>query len=231
MDHNVLITGASRGIGFALARQYLARGSRVVATARNTGGDDLLALQQQYRDQIELLTLDVTSAQAIAVMQATLTKQPLHLLINNAGLYTSGDDSMDTLDSDIWLNEIRVNTIAPFMVTRALRPNLAATDHATVAMISSKMGSLAENRSGGAYSYRSSKAALNAVTRSLAHDLACNSISVVALHPGWVRTDMGGPKAPLDTTASAIGLKSVLDKVGPDDNGKFFDYTGVQIPW
>jgi NAD(P)-dependent dehydrogenase (short-subunit alcohol dehydrogenase family) len=231
MDHNVLITGASRGIGFALARQYLARGSRVVATARNTGGDDLLALQQQYRDQIELLTLDVTSAKAIAVMQATLTKQPLHLLINNAGLYTSGDDSMDTLDSDIWLNEIRVNTIAPFMVTRALRPNLAATDHATVAMISSKMGSLAENRSGGAYSYRSSKAALNAVMRSLAHDLACNSISVVALHPGWVRTDMGGPKAPVDTTASAIGLKSVLDKVGPDDSGKFFDYTGVQIPW
>jgi len=231
MGHNVLITGASRGIGFALARQYLAEGSRVIATARNTGGDDLLALQQQYRDQIELLTLDVTSAKAIALIQTTLDKQPLHLLINNAGLYTSGDDGMDTQDRDTWLNEIRVNTIAPFMVTRALRPNLAATGCAKVAMISSKMGSLSENRTGGAYSYRSSKAALNAVTRSLAHDLACNSIAVVALHPGWVRTDMGGPKAPLDTTASAIGLKYLLDKVGPDDSGKFFDYTGVQIPW
>ena len=231
MGHNVLITGASRGIGFALARQYLARGSRVIATARNAGGDDLLALQQQYRDQIELLTLDVTSPQAIALIPKTLDKQPLHLLINNAGLYTSSDDCIDTLDSDTWLNEIRVNTIAPFMVTRALRPNLAATGCATVAMISSKMGSLSENQSGGAYSYRSSKAALNAVTRSLAHDLACNSISVVALHPGWVRTDMGGPKAPLDTTVSAAGLKSVLDKVGPDDNGKFLDYTGAQIPW
>lgn len=231
MGHNVLITGASRGIGLALARQYLAGGSRVVATARNTGGDDLLALQQQYRDQIELLTLDVTRAQEIALIPKTLDQQPLHLLINNAGLFASNHDSIDTLDSDTWLNEIRVNTIAPFMVTRALRPNLAAAGHATVAMISSKMGSLSENRSGGAYSYRSSKAALNAVTRSLAHDLACNSISVVALHPGWVRTDMGGPKAPLDTTASASGLKSVLDKVGPDDNGKFFDYTGTQIPW
>lgn len=231
MGHNVLITGASRGIGLALARQYLAGGSRVVATARNTGGDDLLALQQQYRDQIELLTLDVTRAQEIALIPKTLDQQPLHLLINNAGLFASNHDTIDTLDSDTWLNEIRVNTIAPFMVTRALRPNLAAAGHATVAMISSKMGSLSENRSGGAYSYRSSKAALNAVTRSLAHDLACNSISVVALHPGWVRTDMGGPKAPLDTTASASGLKSVLDKVGPDDNGKFFDYTGTQIPW
>jgi NAD(P)-dependent dehydrogenase (short-subunit alcohol dehydrogenase family) len=231
MDHNVLITGANRGIGLALVRQYLAGGSRVFATARNTGGDDLLALQQQYGDQIERLTLDVTRAQAIALIPKTLDNQPLHLLFNNAGLYTSGDDSMDTLDSDTWLNEIRVNTIAPFMVTRALRPNLAATGHATVAMISSKMGSLSENRSGGAYRYRSSKAALNAVTRSLAHDLACDSISVVALHPGWVRTDMGGPKAPLDTTVSASGLKTVLDKVGPDDNGKFFDYTGAQVPW
>ena len=138
---------------------------------------------------------------------------------------------MESLKAETWLQEFHVSAIAPFMVTRALRSNLAAADDALVAMISSKMGSMSDNTSGGAYSYRSSKAALNAVTVSLARDLAGDGTRVVALHPGWVRTDMGGASAPVDTTQSASGLRKVMLGIGDPQNGGFFTYTGDAIPW
>ena len=117
------------------------------------------------------------------------------------------------------------------MVTRALRGNLAVADDALVVMISSKMGSMSDNTSGGAYSYRSSKAALKAVTVSLAQDLAGDGTRVVALHPGWVQTDMGGANAPVDASQSASGLRKVMTGIDETQNGGFFDYTGAAIPW
>ena len=181
--------------------------------------------------QLQLLTLDVTDNTQITKAAAALAGQPLSLLINNAGLFRPRADDVESLSDKTWLQEFHVNAVAPFMVTRALRGNLAAADNALVAMISSKMGSMADNTSGGAYSYRSSKAALNAVTVSLSSDLAEDGTRVVALHPGWVRTDMGGDSAPVEAPASASGLKKVMLGIDDAQNGHFFDYSGASIPW
>ena len=231
MSHSVLITGTTRGIGLELARQFLDAGSDVFATARNPESDVLQSLKAAHGDQLQLLALDVTDSVQIAEVAATLAGQPLNLLINNAGLFRSRSDDAESLSHETWLQEFHVNAIAPFMVTRALRENLAAADDALVAMISSKMGSMSDNTSGGAYSYRSSKAALNAVTVCLSSDLADDGTRVVALHPGWVRTDMGGSNAPVDAPTSASGLKKVMLGIDTAQNGGFFDYTGEPIPW
>ena len=231
MSHSVFITGTTRGIGLELTRQFLDTGSKVFAGARNTESDALQSLKAAHGDQLQLLTLDVTDNAQIAKAAAALAGQPLSLLINNAGLYRSRSDDVESLSDETWLQEFHVNAVAPFMVTRALRGNLAAADNALVAMISSKMGSMADNTSGGAYSYRSSKAALNAVTVSLSSDLAKDGTRVVALHPGWVRTDMGGDSAPVDAPASASGLRKVMLGIDDAQNGHFFDYSGASIPW
>ena len=231
MSFNVFITGTTRGIGLELTRQFLDTGNQVFAAARNTESDALQSLKAAHGDQLQLLTLDVTDNTQIAKAAATLAGQPLSLLINNAGFYRSRSDDVDSLSHETWLQEFHVNAIAPFMVTRALRGNLAAAENALVAMISSKMGSMADNTSGGAYSYRSSKAALNAVTVSLSSDLAEDGTRVVALHPGWVRTDMGGDSAPVDAPASASGLRKVMLGIDDAQNGHFFDYSGASIPW
>ena len=238
MSHTVFITGASRGLGLELTRQFLVAGSRAFATARDPRPCTLQSLKLEHGDQLQLLALDVTDNEKISKAVARLAGQPLNLLINNAGLFLDnpfvgdpGTDCLSTVESNHWLTVFRVNTIAPFMMTRALRVNLKAADHGTVVMISAMMGSLTNNQSGGAYSYRSSKAALNAVTVSLATDLAADGTRVVALHPGWLQTDMGGHDAPVDTPTSAKGLRAVMLNIDAKQNGGFFDHIGTQIPW
>ncbi len=231
MRHTVFITGTTRGIGLELVRQFLEAGSKVFATARDPESDALQSLKAAHGDQLQLLALDVTNSTEIQAAVTSLAGQPVNLLINNAGLYQSRSDDAASLATETWLQEFHVNAIAPFMVTRALRGNLAAAEDALVAMISSKMGSMSDNTSGGAYSYRSSKAALNAVTVCLAQDLAGDGTRVVALHPGWVRTDMGGANAPVDASQSASGLRKVMIGIDETQNGGFFDYTGAAIPW
>tara|TARA_Y100001960_G_scaffold102242_1_gene109931 strand:- start:3 stop:719 length:717 start_codon:yes stop_codon:yes gene_type:complete len=238
MSHTVFITGASRGLGLELARQFLDAGSCVFAAARVPESNTLQSLKSVHGDQLQLLALDVTDGEQISKTVASLAGQPLHLLINNAGLFLDnpfvgdpGTDCLSTVESNRWLTVFRVNTIAPFMMTRALRANLKAADPGTVVMISAMMGSLTNNQSGGAYSYRSSKAALNAVTVSLATDLAADGTRVVALHPGWLQTEMGGHDAPVDTPTSAKGLRAVMLNIDAKQNGGFFDHTGRPIPW
>ena len=231
MSHSVFITGTTRGIGLELARQFLEAGSKVFATARHPESDALQSLKAVHGDELQLLTLAVTNSTDIQAAVTSLAGQPVNLLINNAGLYQSRSDDAESLATETWLQEFHVNAIAPFMVTRALRGNLAVADDALVVMISSKMGSMSDNTSGGAYSYRSSKAALNAVTVCLAQDLAGDGTRVVALHPGWVQTDMGGANAPVDASQSASGLRKVMIGIDETQNGGFFDYTGAAIPW
>lgn len=223
----VVITGANRGIGLELARQYAADGWQVVATCRDLAkSSDLAGLPG-----VEVQPLAVNAAESIAAFAALMQGRAIDLLIHNAG--TMGPDparqSKDGIDAAGWLETMQVNALAPILLTLALKDNLRPG--AKVATLSSQLGSLAENISGGLYAYRAAKAAVNMGIRSLAADLADQGIILLALHPGWVQTDMGGPKAPLPVGDSVAGLRRVIAAAGPTDNGSFIAFDGRRIPW
>ncbi len=227
----VLITGANRGIGLEFTKQYLAEGNRVFATARDpAAAHDLLKLQEINKEMLTVLPLDVTDPQSRKQLSKSLGDQIIHLLINNAGYYGEGNQ-LTQLDEQEWLKVFHINSIAPIKLVQVLRSNLANSGSSTVAMLSSKMGSVTDNTSGGSYIYRSSKAALNAAAKSLAVDLAEEKIKVVILHPGWVQTDMGGANALIDTTTSVKGLRKVIGNLKANQSGDFIAYDGTLIPW
>jgi NAD(P)-dependent dehydrogenase (short-subunit alcohol dehydrogenase family) len=185
------ITGASRGIGLETVRQFLADTDwQVIATCRDP--ERATALQQLQADdpsRLELHALDVGDAASVAAFADALAGRPVDALVNNAGVM-GAHQTLDDLDFDGWLAELNVNTLGPMRLALALRPNLALSETPRIVTISSQMGSMARPR-GGSYAYRSSKAAVNKAMQGLALDLAEERISVVAVHPGWVRTDMG----------------------------------------
>ena len=220
----VLITGASRGIGLGLVRHYAAAGWQVLACCRDPEAVDA-------PDDVELIALDVADDARIAGLADGLAGRPIDLLINNAGIYGPRDAVVGNVKPSDWLEVLRVNTIAPMMVTQALLPNIRAGEGKIIAIVSSKVGSIADNSSGNSYIYRSSKTAVNQVSKSLSIDLRAEGITVVALHPGWVQTDMGGPNALISTETSIDGMTALLDRLTPDDSGKFFNYDGAEIPW
>ncbi|HVL01591.1 MAG TPA: SDR family oxidoreductase [Dongiaceae bacterium] len=227
----VLITGANRGLGLEFAKQYLEQGNRVIATARDLEkAKELQGLARQFPETLTLHVLDVTDAASRKQLARDLDNQPIHLLINNAGV-SGGWGSFGKLDEAAWLQVLHANAIAPIKMVEALRANLANAEAATVAILSSKMGSMADNTSGGSYIYRSSKAALNAAAKSLAIDLAGENIKVAILHPGWVRTDMGGPNGLIDAPASVSGLRRVIAGLTKNQCGQFIAYDGTVIPW
>ncbi|NMM46636.1 SDR family oxidoreductase [Rhodospirillaceae bacterium KN72] len=217
----ILITGASRGIGRRLAELYSAGGWEVISACRNPAGCDPVG---------EPLALDVGDAGSIAAAAKALSGRSIDVLWNNAGIYIDKGQALKDLRAEDWLESFRINTIAPIMLCRALLENVAASGLRKLAFTTSKMGSVALN-SGGAYEYRSSKAALNMAVSSLAQELAPRGIRTVVLHPGWVRTDMGGAGADIDTTQSAAGMKSVVDGLAAGQTGQFFNYDGKELPW
>ncbi|KPF83959.1 short-chain dehydrogenase [alpha proteobacterium AAP38] len=223
----VVITGANRGIGLEFARQYAADGWKVIATCRdlsNPGGlADVAA--------VELFALSVDDPASIKAFAGALKGHSIDLLINNAGIM--GPDlaaqSKDGVDAEGWLETLKVNGLAPILVSLALRPLLSAG--AKVATVSSQLGSITETESGGMYAYRASKAAINMGNRTLAADWRDDGITCIVMHPGWVQTDMGGPKAPVTPTDSVAGMRRVIAAAGPGDSGAFFAYDGRRIPW
>ena len=223
----VLITGAKRGIGRGLVDRFNENGWQVIATGRDATKTELA----NRGEQITAMDVDVADDQSIAALATKLAGQPLDLLINNAGVYDVPRNQLDTVTRDAWLHEMSVNSMAPLLVTRALLPNLLAGQRRQVAVISSKMGSITDNTSGSSYMYRSSKAAANAVLRSLSHDLANDGFTCVTLHPGWVQTDMGGPSALVTVERSTTGLFTLLRDLTPQHNGRFFNYDGAELPW
>lgn len=232
MADTVLITGANRGIGLEMARQYAAAGWRVHACCRQPERAlDLNRLAAGSSGRLTVHPLDVTNAGQIAALPSILGDEPLDLLINNAGIYGQDDARFGNTDVRAWLQTFQVNAIAPLKVMEALVEPVARSRRRVMACMSSKMGSMADNRSGGSYVYRSSKAALNAVVMSAAVDLRHRGITVVALNPGWVKTDMGGPNAEIGVTESVGALRAILDGVGPSDSGRFIDVDGATIPW
>jgi len=221
----VLVTGANRGLGLEFAQQYAADGWRVIGTAREP--EEAAELKATGA---RVVALDVADADSVARMAAELDGAPIDLLINNAGIMNRADDPGD-LDLDRIALVLDVNTLGPMRVTAALLPNLRAGRGKTVAAITSGLGSIASNTSGGFYGYRESKAALNMYTRSLAADLDDEGFTCIVMSPGWVQTDMGGPNATLTPEQSIAGMRKVIAGLTPADSGGFFNWDGERLPW
>jgi NAD(P)-dependent dehydrogenase (short-subunit alcohol dehydrogenase family) len=223
-----LITGASRGIGLEMAKQYAAEGWTVFATCRRP--NEATALHRLQGD-VRVEPLDVADFARIEALGKKLEGQPIDLLINNAGLYGPRVVPFDQVDYGAWAEVMRINCMACLKVSAVFVRHVAWSKHKTIIALTSTMASIAENTSGGAYIYRSSKTALNAVMRSLAIDLRPKEIIVAVFHPGWVRTDTGGSGAHLDPFESVAGLREVIDRLTLRDSGCFFNYDGSELPW
>ncbi|MBW8191847.1 SDR family oxidoreductase [Neiella marina] len=229
MTQSVLITGANRGIGLQFCKHYLAAGWQVIACCRQPAqATALTELAQQYAE-LSVEPLDIADHKQIEALAKRLGSNKIDVLVNNAGIYGPKGASFEQVTTDDWLDVLHIDTIAPLLVTRALKPSLKAASK--VAFISSKMGSISDNQSGGSYMYRSAKAALNAAVKSLAHDWYDDELAIVTLHPGWVQTDMGGPNAMITTEQSVAGMTKVIEQLKLGDSGQFINYDGAPIPW
>lgn len=219
-----LITGANRGIGLALVREFRKQGHDIIATAR-----DPEKAAELKATGAELHALDVAEPASIRALAAALKGRPLDYLINNAGL---GDRAaFGQLDYDRFEELLRVNTVAPLRVLEAFVPNLAAGEAKVAAALSSQLGSIENANAGFSLAYRVSKAGLNMGLRTAANTLAEKGITLLALHPGWVKTDMGGSAAPVEPEGSAAGLYKVITGAGPSTELRFMDFQGKTLPW
>ena len=223
----ILITGANRGIGLELAKQYAGDGWSVIATARNPkNADGLNAL----KGDIRIEALEVTDDQQVQALAKTLSGTAIDVLLNNAGMLT-GYEPLGETDTASWLKTLHVNSIAPLKLTEALVEHIARSKQKKIASITSGMGSMGGHASSGAYAYRSSKAALNMVMVTAANELRSRGVSVAVISPGWVKTDMGGSGATLHVKDSAAGIRKVIDKLNVGISGQFFNYSGENLPW
>lgn len=228
----ILITGSNRGLGLEWSRQYALLGWRVFATCRYPEQAEELQRLAEKHTGVSIRRLDVTREDQIALLVTELQNEPIDLLVNNAGVYPEKYLSPNTpLDYEVWAHTFMVNTMAALRITHGFIRNLARSEKRLVVAISSHMGSIAEIDSPGSYLYRSSKAALNAVMKGLALELAPLHIGVLILHPGWVKTRMGGPDAPLSVEESVRGMRALIDRFTPTFTGRFFRYNGTEIPW
>ncbi len=227
----VLITGANRGIGLALARGYAAEGWRVHACCRDPDqAKDLKAMRAEAGDRLAVHRLDVTDGPRVASLARELAEEAIDVLINNAGVGGPRGGFGET-DHDRWRPVFAVNAFAPLRVAERFVEQVARSERKVIVNISSKMGSIAANVSSDSIIYRASKAALNQVSKCLSVALAPRGITVILFHPGWVSTDMGGSEAPVTPEASAAGIRAVIARATPADNGRFFNYDGEELPW
>ena len=229
----VLVTGASRGLGLELARQYGADGWDVIACARAPHkAEELAAIAAASAGRIGVRALDVTDFAAIDTLARELAGRPIDVLINDAGTMGARGSGFGSSDFAEWESIFRLNAFAPMKMAEAFVAHVAGSAQKKIVSVSTIMASMAKNALGGFYPYRASKAALNAVTVSLAVDLGRrHGIVVAALHPGWVRTDMGGPRAEIDPRTSVLGMRQVIASLTPERAGRFWGYDGSELPW
>lgn len=220
----IVITGANRGIGLALARHYAARNVEVHGTSRAPERSTELAAVPGVR----VHALDVRDDASCAALAGALGVEAVDVLVNNAGV--GGWETLDEFDGAQALAFYDTNAVGPVRVTRALLPLLVRA-RGKVFHIGSEMGSITQTDHGGAYAYRMSKAALGMAGRTLANDLRERGVASIVLHPGWVRTDMGGPGATLSPEESAERLATVIDARGIESTGRFYSWSNVELPW
>ena len=217
----VLITGTNQGIGLELARQYTQRGDDVIATCRAPSGD-LKAIGCEI-----IKNVDVSDEQSVAALSKTIGDRPLDMIINNAGILTG--ESFDDLNFERMSAQYEVNALGPLRVTKALEANLQ--NGAKVGIVTSRVGSMEDNGSGGNYGYRMSKAAANMAGVNLAHDMRPRGVAVGLLHPGYVRTNMTGGNGLTDSATAATGLIARMDALDLETSGTFWHAEGYQLPW
>jgi NAD(P)-dependent dehydrogenase (short-subunit alcohol dehydrogenase family) len=224
----VLVTGAGRGIGLEFARQYAADGWNVLGTVRDPAkGATLAALGKQ----VEVHLLDVTDRTAIERLARELRERAIDVLICNAGVYgDKAKQEFGAVDWEEWMTVLRTNVMAPMALAESFADHVARSERKLIVMMTSQMAST-EEASGGAYIYRSSKAALNNVAKNLAEDLAGRGITVIAMDPGWVKTDMGGSSAPLTPEYSVRNMRKIFAKTGRRQTGHYLRYDGATHPW
>ncbi len=234
----VVITGANRGIGLALAREGVKRGYRVIGSSRQPR--EAIELNDLAREAVglcEVLPLDVVDPASVEAFARSVERK-VDLLINNAGIFGDGAFSMsapsqsfESIDFEIWRRVMETNLHAPFRLTRALIANLSQSANPRVIMMSSDLGSITNNHLGQSHAYRTSKAGLNMVARGLANDLRKRAITVVSMAPGWCRTDLGGADAPIDPADSARGQFDVYAGLTLEKSGGFVNFEGKTVPW
>ncbi|HQU15824.1 MAG: short-chain dehydrogenase [Chromatiales bacterium 21-64-14] len=231
----VFITGANRGLGLEFARQFAVDGWRVLATCRAPERAADLARLAARQSEITVHGLDVADHRAIDALAHRLSDVSVDLLLSNAGISgdsgDSGDRGLGHLDYGEWTRTFQINTMAAARLAESFGDHLARSERRLMVALTSLMGSMGDNSSGGSYLYRSSKAALNAVMKSLSIDLRPRGIGVLILHPGWVRTDMGGPDGLITPQQSVAGMRAIIDRYTPADSGRFLNYDGSALPW
>jgi NAD(P)-dependent dehydrogenase (short-subunit alcohol dehydrogenase family) len=226
----ILITGANRGIGLALAKHASTRGWSVIGTARDPGKADELKKISGVRVE----RLDADSDESCTALAKSLAGVPIDILINNAGISPDGSKNLESFDPEAYMACLRTNSVGPLLVTRALLPNVEASDRKVVVQISSIMGSLAnavDQNWKGNLAYHSSKSALNMANTLIANSLKDKGVACVAIHPGWVQTDMGGPNAHLTPDTSAASILDTVEKLGVKDAGAYLNYDGKPLRW
>lgn len=228
----VLITGANRGIGLEHTRQFAARGIQVFAAVRSPEtAEDLTRLASVHTGCITIIGYDAAKPDSSACVKQVIGDTPIDLLLANAGAMGGSGQVFGSVDVEEMLNLVRINSLAPLKLVEALVENIASSERKLLAFQSSLMGSIGDNSSGGYYAYRVSKAALNMIAKGLSNDLRPRGVIAVTMHPGWVKTRMGGQNAPVTVEQSVAGQQRLLDKLTPKDSGHFFNFEGKELAW
>lgn len=227
----VFITGANRGLGLEFVKQYAQQGHNVIACARNLSQATELSQLATLHTNIQLHELNVMDEDQITELTTVFKDRPIDVLIHNAGVGGFQCESLGAMDQKGWLDVLTVNTVSPMLITQALLTNILAGKAKTIIGLTSILASIDDNRSGGRYSYRASKAALNQVIKSLACELSKDGVKAAVIHPGWVKTEMGGVDGKITPAQSITGMIDVIESLQIKHSGSFFVYDGTQLPW
>ena len=232
MMKKILVTGANRGLGLGLVKKFLKNNEKVICTTRNISkSKELILCKEKYNDNLEICELDLLDKDSPNILSNFLGNETIDLFINNAGVIGHSAQHFKSVSLNHWLEVLKVNLIAPLLITQSIIKNIEKSSERKIYFISSKVGSIEDNKSGGMYIYRSSKTALNQVVKSLSIDLKPLGISVISLHPGWVRTEMGGPNALISVEESVNGMIDVISNTSIINSGQFINYDGTRLPW
>jgi NAD(P)-dependent dehydrogenase (short-subunit alcohol dehydrogenase family) len=236
----VLITGAGRGLGLGLAEQFAGQGWNVIGAVRTPAKAEALKAIAAKTGRVRIEALDVTDEAAIAALKARLGNEPIDVLFNVAGIFGHHDFNADGIKAQSfghsalaeWQDVFKTNLFAPMKLSEALIDNVAASARKTIVTLSSELGSIGGlAKGGGLYPYRISKAGVNMMMKAMAVDLAPRGIIAIPMHPGWVRTDMGGPNADIDVETSTSGMVKVVSNLTAADSGRYLAWNGSELPW